>query len=208
MDTEKIFDLNFGPQNNVIYSKSYGRYGSFQKFFNDILFSLRRKVQIPDVEFLLDMGDWPASPKVDERTGEPKAPLPVFSWCGSDTHYDMVLPTYKLVQAGVFGKDLENPQEVDGTSYEVGGTWASKKPHVYFRGRPSNDVRTAAFTRAKGNPVLDISITKNHFNYFPDDAAREEHKRYEAKYGKKVLTLFGGSQFATNTDERLHLDKP
>jgi hypothetical protein len=143
-------------------------------------------VKLPDVEFLLDMGDWPASPKLDAVTGEVNDPLPVFSWCGSNTHHDMVLPTYKLVQAGVFGKDLENPQEVDGTSYEVGGVWASKAPHVYFRGRPSNDVRTAAFKRAKGNPRLDISITNNHFNYFPDDAAREEHRQYEAKHGKKV----------------------
>jgi len=177
--------VHFTVKNNKIYSRSYGRYGDFQRFFNDILFSLQRKVLLPDVEFLLDMGDWPASPKKDTTTGAPLSPLPVFSWCGSDTHYDMVLPTYKLVQAGVFGKDLENPQEVDGSSYEIGGAWASKKPHVYFRGRPSNDARTAMFTQAKGNPILDIHITNNHFNYFPDDAARQEHREYEAKYGKK-----------------------
>jgi hypothetical protein len=98
-----------------------------------------------------------------------------------------VLPTYKLVQAGVFGKDLENPQEIDGSSYEVGGAWASKLPHVYFRGRPSNAVRTEVMERAKTVPELDIAITKNHFNYFPDDAAREEHRQCVAVCPPAIL---------------------
>ena len=70
-----------------------------------------------------------------------RPPAPIFSWCGSSTHYDMVVPTYKMVSATVFGKDLENVQEVDGTSFEVGGPWAKKREAVYFRGRPSSDVR-------------------------------------------------------------------
>ena len=53
----------------------------------------------------------------------------------------MVVPTYKMVSATVFGKDLENVQEVDGTSFEVGGPWAKKREAIYFRGRPSSDVR-------------------------------------------------------------------
>ena len=40
-----------------------------------------------------------------------------------------------------------------------------------------SQVRTAVMERAKSVPELDIAITKNHFNYFPDDAAREEHKQ-------------------------------
>eukprot|EP00041_Stephanoeca_diplocostata_P009491 m.146206 g.146206 ORF g.146206 m.146206 type:complete len:558 (+) comp17763_c0_seq2:299-1972(+) len=178
--------IHFAIINNKVYSRNYGRYGGFQKFFNEMLFTLMRKVRVPDVEFLLNMGDWPQAPRVDATTGAALPPLPLFSWCGSDTHYDMVLPTYKIVQATVFGKDLENVQTTDGESYEVGGGWHSKRDKVYFRGRPSNAVRTEVAVRSRARQeAYDIAITKNHFNYFPDDAARLEHKAYEKKYGAK-----------------------
>ena len=62
------------------------------------------QVVLPDMEFLLNMGDWPQNPKLDPTTGQALPALPLFSWCGSETHNDMVLPTYKIVQAAVFGK--------------------------------------------------------------------------------------------------------
>lgn len=75
----------------------------------------------------------------------------------------------------MFGKDVENVQETDGSSYETGGAWASKRNRVYFRGRPSNEVRVKAQASARGDPDYDIRITKNHFNYFPNDEASHGH---------------------------------
>ena len=178
--------VHFAVKGNKIYSQNHGQYGGFQKFINEILLSLARKVQLPDMEFLLNMGDWPQSARYEENTNSPLPPMPVFSWCGSDTHYDMVLPTYKLVQATVFGKDLENVQEIDGQSHVVGGAWDTKQSKVYFRGRPSNAVRINAMQSTRNDPDMDIRITKNHFNYFPNDAAREEHRQFEKKYGPKA----------------------
>ena len=90
--------VHFVFKDNKIYSENHGRYGGFQKFVDEILLSLARKVRLPDMELLLNMGDWPQSPRYDDTTQAALEPLPLFSWCGSDTHYDMVLPTYKLVQ--------------------------------------------------------------------------------------------------------------
>ena len=96
--------VHFSIIGNKIYSQNHGQYGGFQKFFNEMLWSLKRKVVLPDMEFLLNMGDWPQNPKLDPTTGQALPALPLFSWCGSETHNDMVLPTYKIVQAAVFGK--------------------------------------------------------------------------------------------------------
>lgn len=186
LDTNGSSVVHFSIIDNKIYSKVHGPFGGFQKFFNDMLFSLRRKVLLPDMEFLLNMGDWPQSPKVDELTRQNRPPFPMFSWCGSDTHHDMVLPTYKIVQATVFGKDLENVQETDGTSYMDGGEWASKQDVIYFRGRPSNAARTQAMHLAEGKSHMDIKISKNHFNYFPNEEAKIEHREWEKQHGKKV----------------------
>lgn len=162
------------------------RYKDFQKYINGILLSLTRKVVLPDMEFLLNMGDWPQSPKVDPATRAELPPLPIFSWCGSSTHYDMVLPTYKLVQAVVFGTDVENVQEVDWKSFETGGDWAAKTPAVYFRGRPSNPARVAAHAAAKAHPDWDVKISANQMNYYPNEKAKAEHARFETEHGKKA----------------------
>jgi hypothetical protein len=167
----------------MLNSYTYANTEGFQKYINEILVSLQRKVILPDMELLFNMGDWPQAPRhtsssngadtssssststsetstsninrnsgsstsdIGAKVGKGLSPVPVFSWCGSPDHYDMVLPTYKFVQASVFGKGAENVQEVDGTSYTVGGDWNSKKEEVYFRGRPSNQVRTDAHAR-------------------------------------------------------------
>lgn len=177
--------IHYTFKDNRVYSVNHGQYGGFQKFFDEIVFSLRRRVILPDMELLLNMGDWPQSPKRDPLTGSVRPALPLVSWCGSTSHYDMLLPTYKLVLATVFGKDLENVMTTDGDSYVMGGGWSNKSERLYFRGRPSNAVRTDAAVEAKHWRELDVAITRNHFNYFPNDEARAEHAEYERTYGKK-----------------------
>ena len=52
------------------------------------------QVRIPDVEFVVNLGDWP----IESMAGNDK-PLPVLSWCGSNDTYDIILPTYDLTSS-------------------------------------------------------------------------------------------------------------
>ena len=47
------------------------------------------QVALPDMEFFVNLGDWPL-----EKRSANENPLPIFSWCGSDETRDIVMPTY------------------------------------------------------------------------------------------------------------------
>lgn len=76
-----------------VYSKCYGKYVGFKIFMDNVLLSLARKVYLPDMEFFINIGDWPLV------KAEQQSLLPVFSWCGSDDTWDIALPTYDITQA-------------------------------------------------------------------------------------------------------------
>lgn len=59
---------------------------------DNILLSLSRKVRLPNLEMFVNLGDWPLAPKN-------KQTLPIFSWCGSDDSYDIVMPTYDVTES-------------------------------------------------------------------------------------------------------------
>uniref|UniRef100_A0A224Z0F2 KDEL motif-containing protein 1 n=1 Tax=Rhipicephalus zambeziensis TaxID=60191 RepID=A0A224Z0F2_9ACAR len=44
---------------NKVYRKCYGQHVGFNMFMDQILLSLARKVRLPDVEMLVNLGDWP-----------------------------------------------------------------------------------------------------------------------------------------------------
>lgn len=54
------------------------------------------QVVLPDVEFFVNLGDWPL-----EKKSLAEDPIPVFSWCGSDDTKDIVMPTYDLTEATI-----------------------------------------------------------------------------------------------------------
>lgn len=59
-----------------------------------ILLSLARKVVLPNIEFFVNLGDWPLV--LD------KGPVyPIFSWCGSEDTRDIVMPTYDLTESSL-----------------------------------------------------------------------------------------------------------
>ena len=76
-----------------IFRRCYGQHVDFKMFVDAILLSLARKVQLPDMEFFINLGDWPLVTKRDNPR------LPIFSWCGSDDTLDIVLPTYDLTES-------------------------------------------------------------------------------------------------------------
>lgn len=59
-----------------------------------ILLSLTRKTIIPNLEFFVNLGDWPLVKDVNDN-------FPVFSWCGSTDSYDIVMPTYDITESAL-----------------------------------------------------------------------------------------------------------
>lgn len=59
-------------------------------FMDNILLSLTRKLYLPDVEFFVNLGDWPL---VKNEL------YPIFSWCGSEDSHDIVMPTYDITES-------------------------------------------------------------------------------------------------------------
>lgn len=80
--------------NNQIYRRTMGRYTDFKMFSDEMLLSLARKVHLPDVEFYVNVGDWPLETRKTKDN-----PLPIISWCGSDDTADIVLPTYDITRS-------------------------------------------------------------------------------------------------------------
>lgn len=55
---------------------------------------LFEQVTLPDFEFIMNLGDWPLE-------NNRQHPLPIVSWCGSDSSSDIVLPTYDLMDSTI-----------------------------------------------------------------------------------------------------------
>lgn len=49
---------------------------------------------MPDVEFFVNLGDWPLEKKKSSSLIHP-----IFSWCGSTDSKDIVMPTYDLTDS-------------------------------------------------------------------------------------------------------------
>lgn len=67
-----------------------------------ILLSLARKVVLPEIEFFVNLGDWPLVPDTDPI-------YPIFSWCGSDSTKDIVMPTYDITESSLEAMGRYNP---------------------------------------------------------------------------------------------------
>lgn len=61
---------------------------------DSILLSITRKVLLPDIEFFVNLGDWPLVPKEGKN-------YPIFSWCGSFDTKDIVMPTYDITESSL-----------------------------------------------------------------------------------------------------------
>ncbi len=55
---------------------------------------VREQVKLPDIEFFVNLGDWPL-----EKRRAAEKPSPIFSWCGSNDTQDIVMPTYDLTES-------------------------------------------------------------------------------------------------------------
>uniref|UniRef100_UPI003AADB661 protein O-glucosyltransferase 3 isoform X1 n=1 Tax=Centroberyx gerrardi TaxID=166262 RepID=UPI003AADB661 len=148
--------IHYAVIDNQVYRRSLGKYTDFKMFSDEMLLSLTRKVKLPDVEFYINVGDWPMETrKADASPG----PVPVLSWCGSADTRDIVLPTYDVTHS-----TLEAMRGVTNDLLSVQGNtgppWANKTEQAFFRGRDSREERLHLVSLSKKNPeLLDAGIT-------------------------------------------------
>ncbi|XP_028175683.1 protein O-glucosyltransferase 2-like [Ostrinia furnacalis] len=154
-------------KNNKIYRDCYGKHVGFNMFSDNILLFLSRKVVLPDMELVINLGDWPLVSKLSE-------PLPVFSWCGSNDTLDIIMPTYDITES-----TIENMGRVTLDILSVQGSvehqWQSREPRAIWRGRDSRLERLKLVDIARANPDL-FNVSLTNFFFFRDK---------EAQYGPK-----------------------
>ena len=107
----------------------------FRFFLESMMLSIMRKVRLPDVEFLFNLGDWPLEHDFEN-------PLPIFSWCGSKNTTDIALPTWEHTKGTRWAlfRERKDIQYVEQISGEI-PKWEDKIEKGYFRGRDSNPSR-------------------------------------------------------------------
>ncbi|XP_067001776.2 protein O-glucosyltransferase 2 [Anabrus simplex] len=164
---------NYVIKDNQVYRKCYGRYVGFKMFMDAILLSLSRKVHLPDLEMVVNLGDWPLVP-VNQ-----KPIFPVFSWCGSEDSYDIVMPTYDITESSLenMGRVMVDMLSVQGN---IGKRWNEKIEKAFWRGRDSRRERLQLVDIAREHPDLFNASLVNFF-FFVDA---------EKTYGKEKYMSF------------------
>nr|XP_061781203.1 protein O-glucosyltransferase 2-like [Nerophis lumbriciformis] len=149
-------------KDNKVYVKTHGEHVGFRIFMDAILLSLSRKVKLPDVEFFVNLGDWP----LEKRKPTQKL-HPIFSWCGSNLTRDIVMPTYDLTESvletmGRVSLDMMSVQA------NTGPPWAEKNVTAFWRGRDSRQERLELVKLSRAHPnTIDAAFT--NFFFFKHD---------------------------------------
>uniref|UniRef100_A0A3Q3AY00 Protein O-glucosyltransferase 2 n=1 Tax=Kryptolebias marmoratus TaxID=37003 RepID=A0A3Q3AY00_KRYMA len=149
-------------KDNKVYVKTFGEHVGFRIFMDAILLSLTRKVQLPDVEFFVNLGDWP----LEKRKPTEKI-HPIFSWCGSNNTRDIVMPTYDLTESvletmGRVSLDMMSIQA------NTGPPWSEKNATGFWRGRDSRQERLELVKLSRAHPdMIDAAFT--NFFFFKHD---------------------------------------
>lgn len=169
---ESVSLCHYIVKNQEIWRKCYGKYDGFKMFMDSTLLALGRVVQLPDMEFFLNLGDWPLSKKGGQQ--RTSGPYPIFSWSGSDDSHDIVLPTYDITEStiGNMERVTLDMLSVQRSKYP----WDVKEDKLFWRGRDSRRERLDLVALARKHPDL-IEAAITNFFFFRDD---------EKKYGPKV----------------------
>ncbi|XP_058453761.1 protein O-glucosyltransferase 2-like [Malaya genurostris] len=166
---------NYVVRDNLIYRTCYGRYTGFKTYMDAMLLSLSRKTHLPDMEMFVNLGDWPLVTKGGHR--RTTGPYPIFSWCGSDDTFDIVMPTYDIVESTL---EAMSRVSIDMLSVQRKGvSWEKKIPKGFWRGRDACRERlTLVGISQTHSNVINASLT--NFFFFRDE---------EEVYGPKVAHI-------------------
>ncbi|PNF41553.1 KDEL motif-containing protein 1 [Cryptotermes secundus] len=178
---------NYVIKDNQVYRKCYGQYVGFKMFLDAILLSLARKVYLPDMEMLFNLGDWPLV-----HTGQ-KPYIPMFSWCGSNDTLDIVMPTYDITEATLecMGRVMLDMLSVQG---HIEKKWEEKIEKAFWRGRDSRRERLKLIDIAREHPEL-FNVTLTNFFFF-----RDEEKYYGPKAEHISFFKFFDYKYQINID--------
>lgn len=151
---------NYVILNSRIYRTCFGEHVGFNMFMDNLLQSLVKWVKLPDTEFYVNLGDWPLAKK--GRISRVTGPLPIFSWCGSNDTFDIVMPTYELTESS-----LEAMERITVDVLSVQNTrtkWDEKETMAFWRGRDSRRERLKLIDISRAFPdMINASITNFHF---------------------------------------------
>ncbi|XP_064393653.1 protein O-glucosyltransferase 2-like isoform X2 [Halichondria panicea] len=157
--------VHYSIVDGKLYARTFGSIVGF-KFLSDmILLSVTNKVVLPDMELMVNLGDWPLS-KV--KKGSP--PFPMFSWCGSGDTWDIIWPTWDLMKSTIMGMDRVSLSILTAQRSLGHPRWEDRDPRVFFRGRDSNQARLDLIRDHHGNSELfDVGITAWFFFQYDEN---------------------------------------
>ena len=180
---------NYVIKGNRVFRKCYGEYVGFNMFMDSMLRSLTRKVLLPDLEFFVNLGDWPLIKKSSPI-------IPIFSWCGSTETLDIVLPTYELTESTLH---MMHRVTLDLISVQrEKWKWQEKTKKAFFRGRDSRRERLDLIDiQRKHSDLINASIT--NFFFFTD-----EIQKYGPRVGHIPLTDFFRYKFQVRLNRLLY----
>jgi hypothetical protein len=175
-------------KNNFIYRNCYGKYVGFKMFMDSILLSLSRKVKLPNMEFFVNLGDWPL---VNEKSEK----FPIFSWCGSTATYDIVMPTYDITESTLenMGRVMLDMLSVQGN---VKDPWQDRIEKAFWRGRDSNQYRLDLVEISRKHPDL-FNVSLTNFFFFRDKqdiyGPKTEHVSFFSFFDYKYQLALDGT---------------
>nr|XP_003703980.2 PREDICTED: KDEL motif-containing protein 1-like isoform X1 [Megachile rotundata] len=143
-------------KSNKIFRECHGQHVGFKIFMDSILLSITRKVILPDIEFFVNLGDWPLVAKNGKN-------YPIFSWCGSYDTKDIVMPTYDITESSLeaMGRVMLDILSVQGNTDTP---WEKKIDKLFWRGRDSCRERLDLIDISRKYPDLfNVSITNFFF---------------------------------------------
>jgi len=164
---------HYAIKDGEIFRECFGQHVGFSMFWDNVLSWLSRRAALPDLEMLVNLGDWPLIKSSSDRS------IPMFSWCGSQTTHDMVFPTYELTEASL---ECMGRQSLDVLA-SMGKNeieWEKKSEKLFWRGRDSRRERLKLVEMGQNFPeMINASITAYFF-------FREE----ESRLGKSAHVSF------------------
>lgn len=154
---ESVSLCHYVVNSNKIFRRCYGKHVGFKIFMDNILLSIARKILLPDIEFFVNLGDWPLVPKNGKN-------YPIFSWCGSTDTKDIVMPTYDITASTLeaMGGVMLDLLSVQGNTDTP---WERKIEKLFWRGRDSCRERLDLIDISRKHPDLFNASITNFFFY-------------------------------------------